>query len=293
MERRTTFDGLLLPAILLLPQLLITAVFFYWPTFKAIWYSFVRQDAFGIQTTFVGFENYLDLFADPNYRDTMWTTVVFSTWVTVLALAVGLLLAALADRQIRGSKAYTTLLVWPYAIAPAIAGVVWLLMFHPQIGLIGRALNNAGFAWDFKLRDGQALFVVIIAAAWNQVAYNFLFFLAGLQAIPNAVLEAASIDGAGPMRRFWTIVLPLLKPTVFFLLVVNIVYALFDTFGVIDALTKGGPGNSTQTMIYRAYLDGRVNLNLGLAGAQSVILMIIVIALTAVQFRVLERRMES
>ena len=290
MDRRTVFNGYWLPLALLAPQLAITFVFFFWPTGKAIWFAFIRQDAFGIRTEFVGFENFVLLFADPNYIETLWTTVVFSAWVTFLAMSVGLLLAALADRSIRGADTYRTLLIWPYAIAPAIAGVLWLLMFHPSIGLVGSALNGAGIVWDFKLNDGQALFVVIVAAAWKQVSYNFIFFLAGLQAIPTAVLEAAAIDGAGPLYRFRTVVLPLLSPTTFFLLVVNLVYALFDTFGVIDALTKGGPGNATQTMIYRAYIDGRVNLDLGFAAAQSVILMLVVITLTAVQFRFIERR---
>jgi sn-glycerol 3-phosphate transport system permease protein len=255
-----------------------------------VWFAFLRQDAFGIRTTFVGFENFTDLLADPLYLDTVWNTAFFSAAVTALALSIALLLAVLADRQIRGTAAYRTLLIWPYAIAPAIAAVLWIFLFHPQIGLIGRALNSAGLAWDYKLNGNQAMLVVILASAWKQVSYNFIFFLAGLQSIPKSVLEAASIDGARPVRRFWTITFPLLSPTTFFLLVVNLVYAFFDTFGVIDALTKGGPAKATETLIYRAYVDGRVNLDLGTSSAQSVILMLVVILLTAIQFRFIERR---
>ena len=290
MDRKVVFNQKLLPYLLLLPQMAITVVFFFWPAGQAVWFAFLRQDAFGIRTTFVGFENFQDLFADPLYLDTIRNTAVFSTGVTVIALAVALLLAVLADRQIRGGAAYRTLLIWPYAIAPAIAAVLWIFLFHPSIGLIGRALNDAGLPFDYKLNGNQAMLVVILASAWKQVSYNFIFFLAGLQSIPKAVLEAAAIDGARAVRRFWTIIFPLLSPTTFFLLVVNLVYAFFDTFGVIDALTKGGPAKATETLIYRAYVDGRVNLDLGSSSAQSVVLMIVVILLTAIQFRYVERR---
>jgi sn-glycerol 3-phosphate transport system permease protein len=290
LDRKVVFNQKLLPYLLLLPQMAITIVFFFWPAGQAVWFAFLRQDAFGIRTTFVGFENFSDLFADPLYLDTIRNTAVFSTGVTVIALAVALLLAVLADRQIKGAGGYRTLLIWPYAIAPAIAAVLWIFLFHPSIGLIGRALNDAGLPFDYKLNGNQAMLVVILASAWKQVSYNFIFFLAGLQSIPKAVLEAAAIDGARAMRRFWTIIFPLLSPTTFFLLVVNLVYAFFDTFGVIDALTKGGPAKATETLIYRAYVDGRVNLDLGSSSAQSVVLMIVVILLTAIQFRYVERR---
>ncbi len=290
MNRKVVFRQRLLPYLLLAPQLAITILFFFWPAGQAVWFAFLRQDAFGIRTSFVGFENFADLFADPLYLDTIRNTVVFSTGVTVIALVVALLLAVLADRQIRGGAGYRTLLIWPYAIAPAIAAVLWIFLFHPTIGLFGRMLNDAGIAWDYKLNGNQAMLVVILAAAWKQVSYNFIFFLAGLQSIPKSVLEAAAIDGARPVRRFLTIVFPLLSPTTFFLLVVNLVYAFFDTFGVIDALTKGGPAKATETLIYRAYIDGRVNLDLGMSSAQSVVLMLVVVALTAIQFRFIERR---
>jgi sn-glycerol 3-phosphate transport system permease protein len=290
LDRKVVFNQKLLPYLLLLPQMAITIVFFFWPAGQAVWFAFLRQDAFGIRTTFVGFENFADLFADPLYLDTIRNTAVFSAGVTVIALAVALLLAVLADRQIKGVGGYRTLLIWPYAIAPAIAAVLWIFLFHPSIGLIGRALNDAGLPFDYKLNGNQAMLVVILASAWKQVSYNFIFFLAGLQSIPKAVLEAAAIDGARAVRRFWTIIFPLLSPTTFFLLVVNLVYAFFDTFGVIDALTKGGPAKATETLIYRAYVDGRVNLDLGSSSAQSVVLMIVVILLTAIQFRYVERR---
>ncbi len=290
MIRKTVFPGTLLPWLLLAPQLAVTIVFFFWPAGQAIWFAFLRQDAFGIRTQFVGLENFADLFADPLYLAAIWNTVVFSVAVTALSLGLALLLAVLADRQIRAARAYRTLLIWPYAIAPAIAAVLWIFMVHPTIGLLGRALNGMGVAWDYRLNGAQAMLVVIIASAWKQVSYNFIFFLAGLQSIPKSVLEAAAIDGARPVRRFWTIVFPLLSPTTFFLLVVNLTYAFFDTFGVIDALTQGGPAKATETLIYRAYVDGRVNLDLGASSAQSVVLMLAVIALTAVQFRFIERR---
>jgi sn-glycerol 3-phosphate transport system permease protein len=289
-NRKVFFKGIALPWLLLAPQLAITIVFFFWPAGQAIWFSFLRQDAFGIRTQFVGFENFTDLFADPLYRQVIWNTVVFSTAVTALAMAAALLLAVLADRHIRGAGAYRTLLIWPYAVAPALAAVLWIFLFHPSIGLFGRMLNGAGIPWDYKLNGTQAMLVVIMASAWKQVSYNFIFFLAGLQSIPKSVLEAAAIDGARPFHRFRTIIFPLLSPTTFFLLVVNLTYAFFDTFGIIDALTKGGPAKSTETLIYRAYVDGRVNLDLGSSSAQSVVLMLAVIALTAIQFRFIERR---
>lgn len=290
MRRKVIFPGTALPYLLLAPQLAITVVFFFWPAAEAVWFSFLRQDAFGISTQFVGLENFQDLFADPLYLQVVRNTLVFSVAVTAIAMAVALLLAVLADRHIRGREAYRTLLIWPYAVAPAVAAVLYIFLFHPNIGLLGRALNGMGIAWDYRLNGDQAMLVVVLAAAWKQVSYNFLFFLAGLQSIPRSVLEAAAIDGARPVRRFWTVVFPLLSPTTFFLLVINLTYAFFDTFGIIDALTKGGPANATQTLIYRAYIDGRVNLDLGSSSAQSVVLMVAVMILTLVQFRFIERK---
>jgi sn-glycerol 3-phosphate transport system permease protein len=288
--RKTTFTGTALPLLLLAPQLIITAIFFLWPAGAAIWQSLLQEDPWGTRSEFVGLRNFTEVLAQPEWRGAAFNTLIFSTSVAVLAMGTALFLAVQADKSIRGANLYRTLLIWPYAVAPAVAAVLWLFLFHPSIGLIGRALNQAGIAWDYKLNGDQAMLLVIIAAAWKQVSYNFIFFLAGLQSIPRSVLEAAAIDGARPVRRFWTIILPLLSPTAFFLLVVNLVYAFFDTFGVIHALTGGGPGKATETLIYKVYVEGVQNVNLGSSSAQSVILMVLVIALTAVQFRFIERK---
>ncbi|MBX9749318.1 MAG: sn-glycerol-3-phosphate ABC transporter permease UgpA [Roseococcus sp.] len=288
--KKVYFKGIALPYLLLLPQIIVTGLFFFWPAAQAVRQSFLREDAFGLSSQFVGFENFTDVLSDPTWLDSAFRTLVFSTSVAVLALGAALFLAVQADKHIRGADTYKTLLIWPYAVAPAIAAVLWLFMFHPNIGIFGRALNAMGVPWDYKLNGNQAMLLIIFAAAWKQVSYNFIFFLAGLQSIPKSVLEAAAIDGAGPMRRFWTVVFPLLSPTAFFLLVVNLVYAFFDTFGIIHSLTQGGPGKATETLIYRVYTDGVMNLNFGSSAAQSVILMILVIVLTMVQFRYVERK---
>ncbi len=290
MERRTLFPGRLLPAALVLPQLALTVVFFLWPAGQAVWSSLVRQDAFGLTSRFVGLANFRDLFADPLYIATIGRTALFCVAVAALAMGVALLLAVFADAEIRGRAWYRAMLVWPYAVAPAMAAVLWTLLLHPQIGLIGRWLNAHGVAWDYKLNGSQAMLVVVLASAWKQVSYNFIFFVAGLQSIPRAVIEAARLDGSTGPYRFRTIILPLLMPTVFFLLVVNLVYAAFDTFATIFALTAGGPGQSTTTMVLKVYFDGVVNVDLGASAAQSVVLMAAVILLTAVQFRFLGRR---
>jgi sn-glycerol 3-phosphate transport system permease protein len=292
MRRRVIFNNKGLPYLLLLPQIIVTAVFFFWPAGQAIYQSMLVQDPFGLNSRFVWFENFTVILGNPLYLNAVTNTLIFSLSVTFLSMSAALGLAVLADRPIRFAVAYKTLLMWPYAVAPAVAALLWLFVFHPSVGIIGQALRKAGIPWDYKLNGGQAMGLIIFAAAWKQVSYNFLFFLAGLQAIPKSVIEAASIDGAGPSRRFWTIIFPLLSPTSFFLLVVNIVYAFFDTFGIIHALTAGGPGKATETLIYKVYVDGVVNLDLGGSAAQSVILMIVVIALTAVQFRYVERRVQ-
>lgn len=290
MEKRSVYTNKLLPYLLLAPQLVITLVFFYWPASQAVWMSFRIEDAFGIATEFVGFENYVTLFQQRSYYESMWTTLVFSLAVTIMAMSFSLLLAVMADKQIRGGSVYRTLLIWPYAVAPAIAGVLWLFMFQPSLGMIGRGLIAAGVPWNPMLNGDHALLLVILAAAWKQISYNFLFFLAGLQSIPKSLIEAAAIDGARPARRFWTIIFPMLSPTTFFLLVVNIVYVFFDTFGIIDAITHGGPAKATETLVFKVYSDGRLGGDLGGSAAQSVVLMVIVIALTAIQFRYVERK---
>jgi sn-glycerol 3-phosphate transport system permease protein len=287
---RGLFGGWSLPLVLLLPQLAITLVFFYWPASQAIWTSFRIEDAFGTSSQFVGLENYRTLLSDPAYYGAILNTVVFATAVTVLSLSIALLLAVMADRQIRGAGLYRTLLIWPYAVAPAIAGVLWMFLFHPSLGTLAQALRRWGIAWNPLLDGTDAMILVILAATWKQISYNFLFFLAGLAAIPKSLIEAAAIDGARPVRRFWTIVFPLLSPTTFFLLVVNIVYVFFDTFGIIDAVTGGGPAKATETLVFKVFSDGRLGGDLGGSAAQSVILMILVIALTAIQFRFVERR---
>jgi len=292
MEKSTTFNGRLLPYLLLAPQLAITFIFFYWPATQAMYQSFLREDAFGLSSEFVGLENYAALFAQPEYYHAIITTVVFSTLVAALSLSIALLFASQADKNLKAAPGYKTLLIWPYAVAPAIAGVLWIFMFHPSLGTLAHPLRIIGFDWNPMLNGNHALILIVMAAVWKQISYNFLFFLAGLQSIPRSVIEASAIDGAGPLRRFWTIIFPLLSPTTFFLLVVNVVYVFFDTFGIIDAVTGGGPAGATTTMVYKVYSDGRLGGDLGGSAAQSVILMIIVIGLTAVQFRYVERKVQ-
>jgi sn-glycerol 3-phosphate transport system permease protein len=290
MEKRVTFHERWLPYLLVGPQIIITLVFFFWPSGQAIWQSVLIEDAFGGNSKFVWFENFAQLFRDDSYAHSARLTVVFSFLVAAIGLAVSLLLAVMADRIIRGATAYKAFLVWPYAVAPAVAGVLWGFLFNPSVGIIAWMLQGIGIEFNYVTNGNQALTLVIIAAVWNQISYNFLFFLAGLQSIPKSLIEAAAIDGAGPGRRFWDIIFPLLSPTGFFLLVVNIIYAFFGTFGVVDSLTKGGPGQSTEILVFKVYNDGFRGQDLGGSSAQSVILMIVVIALTFVQFRFIERR---
>jgi sn-glycerol 3-phosphate transport system permease protein len=290
MERRTIFPGTLLPVMLVLPQLALTLVFFYLPAGQAIWSSFTRSDPFGLRAQFVGIDNFSDLFTDPLYVDSIGRTALFCTCVAILSIGLALLLAVFADREIAGRGLYRVLLIWPYAIAPAVAAVLWILLLHPQIGPIGRWLNQHGVPWDYKLNGTQAMLAVILASTWKQVSYNFIFLLAGLQSIPKAVVEAARMDGAKGWFRFRTVILPLLMPTVFFLLVVNLVYAAFDTFATISAMTQGGPGKATETLVVKVYKDGYVNQDIGSSSAQSVVLMVGVIVLVALQFRFLGKR---
>lgn len=292
MHKKVTFGGFAFPLVLLLPQLAITFVFFLWPAAQALYQSVLRQDAFGLRTTFVGLDNFARLLNDPSYLASFKVTLVFSTSVTLTGLAVALLLACMADRVIKGSGAYKTLLIIPYAVAPAVAGVLWYFLFNPSIGILAYLVRGLGYNWNHQISGTDAMILVIIASVWKQVSYNFLFFLAGLQAIPRSLIEAAAIDGAGPWKRFTSIIFPLLSPTTFFLLVVNVVYAFFETFGVIHATTSGGPGQATTILVYKVFTDGFIALDLGSSAAQSVVLMIIVILLTAVQFRYIERRVQ-
>jgi sn-glycerol 3-phosphate transport system permease protein len=290
MTRRAVFNNPVLPYVLLIPQLIITIVFFFWPAGQAVYYSLLRQDPFGLRVSFAWFENFAHVFGEATYLSALGITMIFALSVIALAMGSGLLLAVTADKGISGAGLYKTLLIWPYAVAPAVSASLWLFIFHPSIGILGRSLNQAGIHWDYTLNGAQALLLVILAATWKQVSYNFIFFLAGLQSIPKSVIEAAAVDGAGSRQRFWKVVFPLLSPTTFFLLVVNMLYAFFDTFGVIHALTRGGPGKATETLIYKLWVDGVVNLDLGSSSAQSVILLFVVITLTAIQFRYVERR---
>jgi sn-glycerol 3-phosphate transport system permease protein len=290
MERRTVFNGRLLPVLLLLPQLLLTLFFFYWPAGDAVWSSLTTEDAFGQGWVFVGVDNFVELFTDPLYLDSIVRTVFFCLAVSITAMGVALGLAVFADRSIAGRGVYRTLLIWPYAVAPAVSAVLFLFVLNPRIGLLGRWLNHHGIVWDYTLNGGQAMLMVVSASAWKQVSYNFIFFLAGLQSIPRAVTEAARIDGARGWHRFRTITFPLLAPTTFFLLVVNVVYAAFDTFGTIYALTQGGPGKDTETLVVKVFRDGVMNQDIGSSSAQSVVLMLGVIAITAVQFRFMGRK---
>ena len=290
MEKRVTFHERWLPYLLVAPQLIITLVFFFWPSGQMMWQSVLLEDAFGGNSRFVWFDNFAHIFSESSYWASARLTLVFSALVASVGLAVSLLLAVMADRVIRGATGYKTFLVWPYAVAPAVAGVLWGFLFNPSVGIVAWLLQGIGIEFNYVTNGNQALMLVVIAAVWNQVSYNFLFFLAGLQSIPRSLIEAAAIDGAGPGRRFWDIMFPLLSPTGFFLLVINILYAFFGTFGVVDALTKGGPGQATTILVYKVYNDGFRGQDLGGSSAQSVVLMLVVILLTFVQFRFIERR---
>lgn len=290
MEKRVTFKGLWLPILLVLPQIVITAVFFFYPAGQAIWQSLFIPDPFGLSMKFVGLGNFEFLLSDPFYRASFLTTAIFSILVTLVSMGVALFLAVLADRLIKGSGAYRTLLIWPYAVAPAVAGVLWLFMFNTRVGVVTWYLGQLGYDWNHVLNEGEAMGLVVVASAWGRISYNFLFFLAGLQAIPRSVIEAAAIDGARFWTRFRTIVFPLLSPTTFFLLVVNVVYAFFETFGVIHTITSGGPQQATTILVYKVYSDGFVGQDLGSSAAQSVILLFIVSVLTIIQFKFIERR---
>ena len=289
-EKRVRFKSWWLPWVLVAPQVVVISAFFFWPAVQALYQSVLQSDAFGISTQYVGSENFARLFADETYLESFKTTAVFSVLVATAGLSIALMLAVMADRVVRGAAIYKTLLIWPYAVAPAVAGVLWLFMFAPSIGIVSFWLRAAGIDWNHLLNGTHAMLLIVAAAVWKQISYNFLFFLAGLQSIPKSLIEAAAMDGAGPWRRFWTVQFPLLTPTTFFLLVINVVYAFFDTFAIIDAATHGGPGKDTAILVYKVYYDGFKALDLGGSAAQSVVLMVIVIALTVAQFRYVEKR---
>jgi sn-glycerol 3-phosphate transport system permease protein len=289
-EKRVVFRSAWLPWALIAPQAAVIGVFFFWPAAQTLVQAFQQSDAFGTSVEWVGLENFSNLFNDPTYLASFWTTAVFSVLVAGLGISISLLLAYFADRAIKGAQFYRTLLIWPYAVAPAVAGVLWMFMFAPSVGILSFVLQQVGVDWNFLLNGNQAMALIVMAAVWKQISYNFLFFLAGLQSIPKSLIEAAAIDGARPWRRFWTIQFPLLSPTTFFLLVINIVYAFFDTFAIVDAATSGGPGKDTAILVYKVYYDGFKAMDLGGSAAQSVVLMAIVVVLTVVQFRFVEKK---
>ena len=291
-EKRVRFKSWWLPWVLVAPQLTIVLVFFFWPAGQAVYQSVMLEDAFGTSTQFVGAENFTRLFEDDTYLASFRTTAVFSVLVAGSGLTVSLLLAVMADRVVKGAMFYKTFLILPYAVAPAVVGVLWLFLFAPSVGVVSFALRRLGIEWNHLLNGNQAMTLIVLAAVWKQISYNFLFFLAGLQSIPKSLIEAAAIDGAGPWRRFWTVQFPLLSPTTFFLLVINIIYAFFETFAIVDAATQGGPGKDTAILVYKVYFDGFKALDLGSSAAQSVVLMAIVIALTVVQFRYVEKKVQ-
>jgi sn-glycerol 3-phosphate transport system permease protein len=290
MEKRARFKSAWLPYALVAPQLLVSVLFFFWPAVQALYQSVLLQDAFGSSVQFVWFENFETLWNDPNYLESFKTTALFSVSVAVFGLVISLILAVFADRVVRGTAIYRTFLIWPYAVAPVVVGVLWMFLLSPSLGIISHALRPLGIEWNHALNGRHAMILIVIAAIWKQISYNFLFFLAGLQSIPKSLIEAAAIDGAGPVRRFFSIVFPLLSPTSFFLLVINIVYAFFDTFGIVDAATSGGPGKDTSILVYKVYYDGFKALDLGGSAAQSVVLMVIVVTLTVLQFRFVEKK---
>ena len=289
-EKRVYFKQRRLPYLLMAPQILITLLFFIWPAGQALFQSLLVEDPFGLKTEFVWLDNFRELFSDPLYLDSFWRTVVFSFFTMAASMGLSLLLAVMADRVVKGATGYRTLLIWPYAVAPPLAGVLWLFMFNPASGILAFALQGLGYDWNHVLNGPQAMALIIMAASWKQISYNFLFFLAGLQAIPKSLIESAATDGAGPGRRFRTIVFPLLSPTTFFLMVVNVIYAFFETFGIVHAVTQGGPAKATEILVYKVFNDGFIGLDLGGSAAQSVVLMAIVIGLTIIQFRYIERQ---
>ena len=292
MEKRVLFQSTWLHWVLLAPQLTVIGVFFFWPAGQAMLQSFQLQDTFGMSTEWVGLDNFRALFSETAYLESFKITAFFSLLVAVLGIGISLVLAVFADRIVRAAMFYKTFLIVPYAVAPAVAGVLWLFMFSPTLGVVAYALGRLGFDWNYMLNSDHATALIVMAAVWKQISYNFLFFLAGLQSIPKSLIEAAAIDGARAWRRFWSIQFPLLSPTTFFLLVINMVYAFFDTFAIVDATTQGGPGQDTMILVYKVYNDGFKNGDLGGSAAQSVVLMVIVIALTVVQFRYIEKKVQ-
>ena len=293
MIKRSFFTSKFLPYFLILPQILVTATFFYWPALQGLAQSVMRSDPFGQRNTFIWLDNFIALFTDPLYLKSIATTLVFSTCVAAVSISIGLFIAAMANRALKAKALIRTMLIWPYAVAPAISGILWLFLLHPSYGVVAIAIKRwLGIDWNPVLDGKDALFMVVMASAWKEISYNFVFFIAGMQAIPGSLIEAAAMDGASPFRRFWKITLPLLSPTLFFLTVMNIIYSFFETFGVIHMMTQGGPGGATNILVYKVYQDGFIGLNLGSSAAQSIVLMSLIIVITVFQFKYVERKVQ-
>lgn len=293
MIKRSYFKSSYLPYLLIVPQILVTLTFFYWPAVQGIMQSFLLSDPFGRKSKFVWFYNYVELFTDPLYLKSIFITFVFSIATAAVSISLGLFIASMANRALKAKALIRTMLIWPYAVAPAISGIMWLFLLHPSYGIVAIAIKKwFGADWNPVLYGADAMAMIVMASAWKEVSYNFVFFIAGMQAIPKSLIEAAAIDGAGPFRRFWTITLPLLSPTFFFLMVMNIIYSFFETFGIIHTVTQGGPGGSTNILVYKVYQDGFVGLNLGSSSAQSVVLMSLIIIITFLQFRFVEKKVQ-
>ncbi len=293
MIKRSFFKSKYLPYLLVFPQMVVTLTFFYWPAIQGIAQSFLLSDPFGRQSQFVWFYNYIGLFTDPLYLKSIFTTFVFSLAVAFVSLSLGLLIASMANRALQAKAVIRTMLIWPYAVAPAISGILWLFLLHPSYGIVALGIKEwIGVDWNPVLYGSDAMIMIVMASAWKQISYNFVFFMAGMQAIPKSLIEAAAIDGASPFKRFWFISFPLLSPTFFFLTVMNIIYSFFEKFGIIHTITQGGPGGSTNILVYKVYQDGFVGLNLGSSAAQSVVLMSLIIVITFLQFRFVEKKVQ-
>ena len=293
MIKRSFFKSKYLPYLLILPQMVVTLTFFYWPAVQGLFQSFLLSDPFGQKSTFVWFYNYIELFTDPLYLKSIFTTFVFSLAVAFVSLSMGLFIASMANRALQAKALIRTMLIWPYAVAPAISGILWLFLLHPSYGIVALGIKKwIGIDWNPVLYGSDAMVMIVMASAWKQISYNFVFFMEGMQAIPKSLIEAAAIDGASPFKRFWFISFPLLSPTFFFLTVMNIIYSFFETFGIIHTITQGGPGGSTNILVYKVYQDGFVGLNLGSSAAQSVVLMSLIIVITFLQFRFVEKKVQ-
>jgi sn-glycerol 3-phosphate transport system permease protein len=290
MHKRVLFDDRLLPYLLVAPQLLIIFVFFYWPSGQALFWAFTLEPPFGGAARWVGWRNFEDVLASPTYRRAVLNTLVFALSTSAISLFLGLVFAIFADRGLRGIVIYKTAVMWPYAVAAPVAAVIWQFIFQPSIGFVGMLNHWRPGIWNPNTNGLHAMVMVVVASCWISITFNFVFFLAGLQAIPNSLVEAAAMDGAGPVRRWFDLVFPLISPTFFLLIVLNVSTSFTEGFGVINVMTQGGPGGATEILVYKIYRDGFLGLDFSSSSAQSVILMGLVIMVTLLQFRIIERR---